>query len=283
MKTKLLAAGAMLAFSSVLSACGASSTPIATTAAPAGATDTTAPAAGAANTPMASTPGGGSSNANGRKVVVSSKAFTEETLVGEMYAEMLENAGIPVDRKLNLGTEAVAQAALIKGGSSGGIDLYPEYTGTGLLAILKADPISDPQQAYDAVKKQYKEKFNFVWLDKAPMNDTQAIATTKEVSDKYGLKSLADLCAKSDSLTLAAAAEFKGRADGLPGLQKVYGGCNFKDIKIVESNLRYKALVNKDVDVTVAYGTDGAIAGNSLVLLADPKNYGPPDNVAPVV
>src|SRR5207249_4218014 len=118
------------------------------------------------------------------------KNFTEEVILGEMYAQALENAGIKVDRKLNLGTTDLAQGALVKGGANGGIDLYPEYTGTGLIAVLKASPINDPEEAYQAVKKGY-----------------------------------------------AAQAD----------------------------------------------GTAGPIAGYNLVLLDDPKHYGPPDNVSPVV
>jgi osmoprotectant transport system substrate-binding protein len=275
MKVRILAI-AMLAVSVVLSACdtGTAANPTATTAPAVAATATTATTAPTAT---------GAAPASGRAVVVSSKDFTEEVIIGEMYAQALENAGIKVERKLNLGTTDIAQAALLKGGPNGGIDLYPEYTSTGLIAVLKATPINDPQQAYDAVKKGYEDKFKLTWLDKTPMNDTQAIVTSKDVSDQQGIKTLDDLCAKASNLTIAARAEFKTRADALPALQKIYGGCNFKDIKVVESSLLYKAVVDKQVDVAQADGTAGEIAGYSLVLLADPKHYGPPDNVAPVV
>ncbi len=226
---------------------------------------------------------GGPGGTNNRPVVVSSKDFTEEWLLGEMYALALENAGVPVTRKLNLGTTDVAQAALVKGGAADGIDLYPEYTSTGLSNVLKGDALHDPKQVYDEVKKGYKEKFDLVWLDASPMNDTQAMVTTKEVSEQYGLKSLQDLCDKAGELTVAAVAEFKDRPDALPLLQKTYGGCEFKEIKIFAPNLRYKALENKEVEIAQAFSTDGQIAGMGLVLLEDPKNYGLPYNVAPVV
>jgi osmoprotectant transport system substrate-binding protein len=219
----------------------------------------------------------------GRKVVVSSKNFTESILVGEMYAQVLENAGVPVERKLNLGSTAIAHEALLKGGANGGIDLYPEYTSTGLLTVLKAGRIDDPEQVYQAVKKGYKERFNLTWLDRSPMNDTQAMVTTQEVSAQRGIKSLQDLCDKAGELTVAARAEFATREDALPALQKLYGGCNFKSIRVVESDLLYKALVNKEVDVAQADSTAGEIAGYNLVLLADPKGYGSPYNIAPVV
>jgi osmoprotectant transport system substrate-binding protein len=253
----------ILALSVILSACdtGTASNP----------TATPAPAATS-----------GSTSAGG-KVVVSSKNFTEEVILGEMYAQVLENAGVPVDRKLNLGTTAIAQEALVKGGANGGIDLYPEYTSTGLIAVLKQAAINDPEAAYQAVKKGYETQFKLTWLDKTPMNDTQAMVTTKDMSDQKGIKSLQDLCDKASDLTIAARSEFQTREDALPALQKIYGGCKFKEIKVVESALLYKALTDKQVDAAQADGTAGEIAGYSLVLLADPKHYGPPDNVAPVV
>src|SRR5438093_7854106 len=211
MKIRILAV-AMLALSVVLSACDTG-------------------AAGTGNP----TPTTGPAPASGRAVVVSSKNFTEEVILGEMYAQALENAGIKVDRKLNLGTTAIAQEALVKGGDKGGIDLYPEYTSTGLITVLKEKPINDPEEAYQAVKKGYKEKFQLTWLDKTPMNDTQAMVTTKEVSEQKGIKSLADLCAKASDLTIAARPEFKTREDALPALQKTYGGGNFTTGKAVRA------------------------------------------------
>jgi osmoprotectant transport system substrate-binding protein len=219
-----------------------------------------------------------------RKIVVASKDFTEAILVGEMYALVLEDAGIGVDRKMNLGGTDLVQEALMKGGEKGGVDLYPEYTGTGLQAVLKADPIADAQGTYDAVKKGYAEQFQLTWLDRSPMNDTQAMVTSKEVSQQKGIKSLQDLCDKAGELTIAARAEFKDRKDALPALQKIYGGCNFKEIKVVESgDLLYTALVDKQVDAAQADSTAGQIATNGLLLLEDPKGYGGPYNMAPVV
>lgn len=219
-----------------------------------------------------------------RKVVVSSKNFTEAVLVGEMYAQVLENAGIPIERKMNLGGTDVAQAALEKGGAADGIDLYPEYTGTGLLAVLKGEPESDPQKVYDTVKQGYADKYKITWLERSPMNDTQAVITTQEVSDSKGIKTLQDLCDKAGELTMIARAEFKDRPDALPALQKIYGGCEFKEIKAVESgDLVFAALANGQADVAASDSTAGPIAGNGLVLLEDPKGYGGPYNIAPVV
>jgi osmoprotectant transport system substrate-binding protein len=227
---------------------------------------------------------GPAAQTNQRKVVVSSKNFTEAVLVGEMYAQVLENAGIPIERKMNLGGTDVAQAALEKGGAADGIDLYPEYTGTGLLAVLKGEPESDPQKVYEIVKQGYADKFKITWLERSPMNDTQAVITTQEVSDSKGIKTLQDLCDKAGELTIIARAEFKDRADALPALQRIYGGCEFKEITAVESgDLVFAALINGQADVAASDSTAGPIAGNNLVLLEDPKGYGGPYNIAPVV
>lgn len=227
---------------------------------------------------------GPAAQTNQRKVVVSSKNFTEAVLVGEMYAQVLENAGIPIERKMNLGGTDVAHAALEKGGAADGIDLYPEYTGTGLLAVLKGEPNPDPQAVYDTVKQGYADKFKLTWLERSPMNDTQAVITTQEVSDSKGIKTLQDLCDKAGELTMIARAEFKDRADALPALQRIYGGCEFKELKAVESgDLVFAALLNGQADVAASDSTAGPIAGNNLVLLEDPKGYGGPYNIAPVV
>jgi osmoprotectant transport system substrate-binding protein len=254
----------------ILSACGdaATATPVPPTA-------TSGSAAGAT-----ATPGGSTSD---RKVVVSSKDFTEEFLLGEMYALALENAGIPVERKLNLGGSDIAHAAMEKGGADGGIDLYPEYTNTGLTVILQQDGIADAAQAYEAVKAGYKEQFKMTWLDRSPLNDTQAFVTTKENSDNLGIKSLEDLCAKAGEVRVSTTPEFNDRPDAYPRLKEIYGACAFKETKPMAPSLFYTTLLNGDVEVTQAFSTDGPIAGNGLVLLEDPRNYGLPYNIAPVV
>jgi osmoprotectant transport system substrate-binding protein len=221
---------------------------------------------------------GGSNTANA-PIKVGSKDFTEAFIIGEMYALSLEKAGFQVERKLNLGGTPVAQAAL----ESGEIDLYPEYTGTGLLTILKETAISDPQQVYDKVSAGYKEKYNLVWLEPAPMNNTQALAMTQEKAQQFGIKTMSDLAAKADQLVMVGPPEFEVREDGLPGIKKEYGNFELKEYKAVDAGLRYKALTDGEADVTVAFGTDGEIAAFDLVVLQDDKQLFPPYQVAPVV
>lgn len=224
----------------------------------------------------ASSGGTGSANA---PIKVGSKDFTEAFIIGEMYALALEKAGFQVERKLNLGGTPVAQAAL----QSGEIDLYPEYTGTGLLTILKEPAISDRQQVFDKVSAGYKEKYSLVWLEPAPMNNTQALAMTQEKANQFGIKTISDMAAKAGDLVMVGPPEFEVREDGLPGIKAKYGNFELKEYKAVDPGLRYKALTDGEADVTVAFGTDGEIAAFKLVVLEDDKQLFPPYQVAPVV
>ncbi|NMB89086.1 MAG: quaternary ammonium transporter [Chloroflexi bacterium] len=210
---------------------------------------------------------------------VGSKDFTEQFILGEMYAQALENAGFKVERKLNLGGTPVAQQALI----NNEIDLYPEYTGTGLLTVLKQPVVTDQDEVYRIVSEGYLEQFKLVWLDPAPMNNTQALAMTQAGSDSFGVKTFSDMAAKASELVMAGPPEFQEREDGLPGLKSVYGDFTLKEYKAVDPGLRYQALVNGEADVVVAFGTDGEISAFNLVLLQDDKGLFPPYQVAPVI
>lgn len=222
----------------------------------------------------------GNGAASGATIKIGSKDFTEEFIVAEMYAQLLEKAGFKVERKLNLGGTPIAQAALVKGD----IDLYPEYTSTGLLTVLKQQPIKDPKQIYSTVKSGYEQQFKLTWLDPSPFNDTQALAMTQANAQKYGIKTYSDLAQKASQLVLGGPAEFMEREDGIKGLQKAYGGFQFKDTKqLGTGSLRYQALLNGQIDVVVAFSTDGEIAGDKLALLQDDKTFYPIYNIAPVV
>jgi osmoprotectant transport system substrate-binding protein len=212
-------------------------------------------------------------------VKVGSKNFTEELILGELYAQSLEHAGIGVTRRLNLGTTDIAMAALQRAE----IDVYPEYTGTALLNVLHLPGESDRAKAYRTVKDAYAKKFGLTWLAPAPMNDTQALATTQTVAGQYSLGRLSDLAPKASSLRLGTVPEFLSRSDGLPGLRKRYGGFAFKQVKIVDNGLKYQALTHGDVDVVVAFSTEGQLKADSLIVLEDDKHLFPAYQVAPVV
>lgn len=215
----------------------------------------------------------------GKTIRVGSKDFTEQFIIGEMYALVLEDAGYKVERKLNLGATPVAQQALL----SDELDLYPEYTGTGLLTILKEEVRSDPQEVYQIVADGYLQQFDLVWLDPAPMNNTQALAMTKDGAAAFGIATISDMAANASDMTMAGPPEFEEREDGLPGLKVGYGDFTLKEYKAIDPGLRYQALVEGQADVVVAFGTDGEISAFDLLLLEDDKGLFPPYQVAPVV
>ncbi len=210
---------------------------------------------------------------------VASKGFAEQFILGEMYALLLEDSGFTVERKGALGGTPVLHESLI----NDELDIYPEYTGTGLLTVLQMDVMSNPKEVFDTVSAAYKEKFNLVWLDPAPMNNTQALAMTEARAAELGITSFSDLAAQASDLVLAGPPEFVEREDGLPGLQAAYGGFEFGDYLAVDFGLRYPTLLSGDADVVVAFGTDGEIFANNLRVLEDDKGLYPPYQVAPVV
>jgi osmoprotectant transport system substrate-binding protein len=215
----------------------------------------------------------------GDTIRVGSKNFTESLLLGELYAQLLEGAGLRVTRRLDLGGTDIAMAALRRSE----IDLYPEYTGTALLVVLKGTPHGNAAQQLAFVRAAYARQFNLVWLDPAPMNDTQALATTKPLAARFGLRTLSDVAVKAPQLRLGAVPEFVKRPDGLPGLRRAYGGFAFKDVRLLDFGLKYQALLAGDVDIVVAFGTDGAIVADDLLVMRDDRHLFPDYQVAPVV
>jgi osmoprotectant transport system substrate-binding protein len=149
--------------------------------------------------------------------------------------------------------------------------------------VLRAPPPRPPAATFAFIKSEYERRYDLTWLDPAPMNDTQALATTPAVAARYGLRTLSDLAARAPQLRLGAVPEFVKRSDGLPGLQRAYGGFAFKEIRLIDFGLKYRALLAGDVDVVVAFGTDGDIVADRLVVLTDDKHLFPQYHVAPVV
>ncbi|OAO89104.1 hypothetical protein AXX17_ATUG04470, partial [Arabidopsis thaliana] len=224
---------------------------------------------------------GGKSGSSADKptVKVGSKNFTESLILGEMYSLALENAGYKVERKLNLGGTLVAHEALKKGD----IDMYPEYTGTGLINVLQLPPKTDAKEVYDEVAKGYKDKFNLIWLEPTNANDSQGLVTTKKIAEQYNLYKISDLPKLAPQLKLAAVPEFEEREDGLKGLNSFYGKMDFKSIKLYDYGIKYRTILAGEADVTVGFTTDGDLTNKDLVLLQDDKNFWPPYFVAPVL
>jgi osmoprotectant transport system substrate-binding protein len=209
---------------------------------------------------------------------VGSKNFTEQLVLGELFADALEGAGIKVERKLNLGGSLVAHQALL----SDEIDMYPEYTGTALINVLKAAPMTDPRAVYDKVKAYYAAELGLTWLAPAPMNNSYVVVIRPDTATEFKLATLSDLAKVAGQLKLGAGPEFRDRADGLPGLTARYG-IRFADDRQFPLGIRYNALVAHRVDAVDGNATDGQIAANHLVRLVDDKHLWPPYNMAPVV
>lgn len=174
-------------------------------------------------------------------IKVGSKNFTEQYILAEMYAALLEKAGFQVERKINLGGTMIAQQAL----TTGAIDLYPEYTGTALSAVVKGTMSTDPDKVYNEVKDFYTKQFNLTWLKPTGINNGYVIVVRQETADADKLKTLSDLAKVSGTLVFGGGAEFPDRADGLPGLKRVYSA-EFKEFKqFAKLGLRYDALAQR--------------------------------------
>jgi osmoprotectant transport system substrate-binding protein len=215
----------------------------------------------------------------GDSFVVGTKNFTEQYILGEIYAAALESAHIPVERKINLGGTLIAHQALV----AGDIDLYPEYTGTALISVVKGEVSSDANAVYKTVQDYYSKNFKLTWLKPAGINNGYAIVVGPDTSSKYGLKTMSDLSKVSKDLVLGAGPEFADRKDGLPGLKGTYG-IEFKEFKqFAKLGLRYDALAAGQIQVGNGFATDWQIADKKFVSLADDKGLFPPYYVAPVV
>lgn len=216
---------------------------------------------------------------NKDKIVIASKNFTEQLIVGNMLADLIENdTDLKVERKLNLGGSNVVFNAII----AGEVDGYVEYTGTALVNILKKDIINDPNKVYDIVSKEFEDKYNIKWFDPIGFNNTYVLAVTKDMAEKYNLESFSDLAKVSKDLIIGPTIEFANRNDGYLGLIKEYN-MSFKDIKPVDGGLRYTAIDSKKSDVIDSFATDGLIKAFDLKVLKDDKNFFPPYFAVPTM
>jgi len=214
-------------------------------------------------------------NASKGTITVASKNFTEQFILGEIYAQTLEAQGFKVRRRLNLGSEQVAYKAL-KGAS---IDMYPEYTGTALtsfFAVKTKDVPKDPDQAYEQAKAEYA-KNGITALARTPFQNTYIIASTKATGDKAGNpKTVSDLFTKNPKLSISGFPECRQRQDCLLGLRSEYG---FKG-KFVSSDGKFSDLDGGQSDLTLAFSTDPQLAlTDKYVAYEDDKKFFPPYNI----
>ncbi|HEX5618329.1 MAG TPA: glycine betaine ABC transporter substrate-binding protein [Solirubrobacteraceae bacterium] len=198
-------------------------------------------------------------------VTIGTKDFTEEFILGNLYAQALEAKGYKVSLKENIGATEIIDKAL----TSGQIDGYPEYTGVSLSVVAKNDILAkSPEQTQQLVKEFYEGRGQVV-SDATPFQDTDAIATTKEFAEKNNLTSVADL-KNIPSFTIGARPEFKSRFNGLKGMEKVYGIKNAK-FKQLALGLQYPSLDKGDVDTANVFSTDAQLASGKYTVLEDPE------------
>ena len=223
-------------------------------------------------------------------VRVASKIDTEGALLGNMIVLLLESKGIPTVNKVQLGATKIVRYAL----TSGEIDIYPEYTGSGAFIFNDEKNLAwkNPKEAYDLVKKLDYDKNKVVWLQAAPANNTWAIAVRSDLADTHHLKTREDLKQYLDSggpFKMAASSEFIERGDALPLFEKAYGfklkQNQFLSLAGGDTTVFIKAAAEQTsgVNAALAYGTDGAIASRGLVVLDDSKTAQPVFEPAPVI
>jgi glycine betaine/choline ABC-type transport system substrate-binding protein len=257
----------VIAASVVLAACGSSSNSSSSSSTAASGSSTTAASGSTIQ----------SNSANkGKSVIIGSKNFTEEFILGQIYAQALTAAGYTVKTQLNLGSEQIALRAV----KSGQVDAYPEYTGTALTSFFKkkaTDVPHDEQQAYQQAKAGFA-KAGLTALPPTPFTDSNGVGMLKSNADKLGISKLSDLTTKGSSLTLYGPPECAQRPDCLLGLQDVYK-IKFKKFVPIDPALRHKVLDSGQADTAIVFTTDGQLAQGKETLLQDDKHMFPPYNV----
>jgi osmoprotectant transport system permease protein len=208
---------------------------------------------------------------------VGAKDFTEQVILGEILAQTIEaKIGAPVTRRFDLGGN-LAHDAL----RAGEIDVYVEYTGTGLLAILKGEPLKDPREVYRYVKQEYQKRFGLEWTAPLGFNNTFAILVRREDAERLRLRTVSDVARVAARWRAGFGQDFMSRPDGYPGFAKTYG-LRFAEIREMDLSLTYRALAEKQIDLIAGNSTDGLIARYRLHQLADDRHYFPPYDAVPV-
>lgn len=218
------------------------------------------------------------SGSNSRTLTIGSKDYTEQAVLGNLVAELIEaRTDITVNKKLELGGTQVCFGAL----KSGDIDLYIEYSGTAYSDMLKHAPISDMGKVYETVKQEFKENYDMEVLKQMNFNNTYAMAVTQETAKQYNLETVSDLAKIAKNMKSGTTFEFLNREDGLPGMEKLYGFKMGESVAL-DSAPRYTALINEEIDVIDAFTTDGLLKKFNLKILADDKHFFPPYYAIPI-
>jgi glycine betaine/choline ABC-type transport system substrate-binding protein len=209
----------------------------------------------------------------GDRVVVGSKNFTEQRVLGELLAQTVERAGIPVQRKLDLGGTFVCDAAL----RAGQIDAYVEYTGTALTAVLKEPPDTDPARVLARVREAYAPA-GIVWTAPLGFDNTFALVVRPDA----GVHTISEAVGPARNWTAAFGYEFQQRPDGYPAVARVYR-LAFRDVRTMDLGLLYRALAERQIDLGVGSATDGLIDALGFRVLTDDRRAFPPYEAVPVV
>ena len=211
-------------------------------------------------------------------LIVGSKNFTEQVLLAEILAQHIERRlHIPVARKFNLGGTLLAHKAI----TSGAIDLYPEYGGTALTAVLKLPPSKDPAAVMAQVRAAYRQQWRLEWLRPLGFNNTFAMMVRGDIARRTGIRTLSE-AARAQAWKLGAGYEFKQRPDGLAGLLAAYSLRTDGDPVTMDLGLLYAALKSRKVDLIAANSTDGLAAVLDVAMLEDDRHYFPPYECAVV-
>ncbi len=215
-----------------------------------------------------------------RTLVIGSKNFTEQSILGELLAQRLETAtGLRVERRFYLAGSYICHQAIL----AGRIDAYVEYTGTALTAILKQAPSARREEVFERVRDEYARRFNLDVLPPLGFNNTFAVVVRGDDARRLKLHALSQVAALAPQWRLGVGFEFVERPDGYEGLVKTYGLKFREPPRLMDLGLIYRALKDKQVDIVAGNSTDGLIAALDLAVLADDRNYFPPYEAVPVV
>ncbi|MEH2063667.1 MAG: glycine betaine ABC transporter substrate-binding protein [Nostoc sp.] len=219
-------------------------------------------------------------SSSGGNIIVASKDFTEQDILGELLAQQIEaTTNLKVARRPHLGGSFVCHSAI----TAGKIDVYIEYTGTAFTAILKQKAVKDPKEVYERLKQAYSQQFNLEVMPSLGFENTFAMIVRGEDAKRYNIETLSEATQYTPQWRGGFGYEFLEREDGFPGLAKTYDLRFAKPPQIMDLGLIYRALIQKQVDMVAGNSTDGQISRLGLVVLKDDKHYFPPYETVPIV
>jgi osmoprotectant transport system substrate-binding protein len=214
------------------------------------------------------------------RLTIGSKFFTEQVILAELLAQHIEaRTGVHVDRKSNLGGTLLCHKALL----AGDLDLYVEYTGTALTAVLNESPSRDSHDVYDRVKQAYAQRFNLEVTEPLGFENTFAMVVRGDDAQRFHLRNTSDIVPYAPKMRAGFGYEFIERPDGFKGWSQLYGLHFAAPPSVMDLGLIYRALVDKKVDIVAGNSTDGLIDALHLVPLVDDKHYFPPYDAVPIV